>query len=200
MTRRAALLVLVLACAGAAFGNYHFIHYTTSASPYGKAPEKFDLSALPDSTLQYVISQKVPILGKSDSFPALVSQIQMAASTWSDVRTSALRLQFGGFAAPTPTVQAVPGLDVLFGEWELPPGVVAMGGPTTFSAMVQTEKGSFVPIVRSVLVLGRVAMDGFLGMLRASGRSAPRGLALMAIKKMYMKIAPSISSASRATE
>jgi uracil-DNA glycosylase family 4 len=31
--------------------------------------------------------------------------------------------------------------------------------------------------VRAVLVLGRVAMDGFLAMLRASGRKLPRGLA-----------------------
>jgi uracil-DNA glycosylase len=30
--------------------------------------------------------------------------------------------------------------------------------------------------VRAVLVLGRIAMDGFLAMLRASGREVPRGL------------------------
>jgi hypothetical protein len=156
VTRRAAVLVafLVLVCTGAAFANYHFIHYTTSGAPYGKAPEKFDLSALPDSTLQYVISRNAPVLAKSDSFPALVSQIRMAASTWSVVRTSALRLQFGGFSAPAAIAQESPGLDVLFGEWELPPGVVAMGGPTTLSSMVQGENESFVPIVRSVLVLG----------------------------------------------
>jgi hypothetical protein len=156
VTRRAAILVafLALLCAGTAFANYHFIHYTSSAAPYGKAPEKFDLSALPGSTLQYVISHNAPVLAKSDSFPALVSQIRMAASTWSGVRTSALRLQFGGFSASAAIAQAAPGIDVLFGEWDLAPGVVAMGGPTTLSAMVQGENGSFVPIVRSVLVLG----------------------------------------------
>jgi uracil-DNA glycosylase family 4 len=35
---------------------------------------------------------------------------------------------------------------------------------------------ALLPGLRSVLVLGRVAMDGFLGMLRASGRATPRGL------------------------
>ena len=35
---------------------------------------------------------------------------------------------------------------------------------------------ALLPRLRSVLVLGRVAMDGFLGMLRASGRPTPRGL------------------------
>jgi hypothetical protein len=160
VTRRVAVLVTFLAlfCAGTAFANYHFIHYTTSTAPYGKAPEKFDLSALPNSTLQYVISHNAPVLAKSDtwsdSFPALVSQIRMAASTWSGVQTSALRLQFGGFSPATAIAQTSPGLDVLFGEWDLAPGVVAMGGPTTLSAMVTGENGSFVPIVRSVLVLG----------------------------------------------
>jgi hypothetical protein len=157
VTRRAAVLVAVLALlgAGTAVANYHFIHYTTSTAPYGKAPEKFDLSALPGATLQYVISNNAPVLAKSDSFPALVSQIRMAASTWSSVQTSALRLQFGGFSPATDVVQASPGIDVLFGEWDLAPGVVAMGGPTTLAAMVKSENGSFVPIVRSVLVLGR---------------------------------------------
>jgi hypothetical protein len=157
VTRWAAILLALLAlvCAGTAFANYHFIHYTTSAAPYDKAPEKFDLSALPDSTLQYVISNNVPILAKNDSFPALVSQIRLAASTWSGVRTSALRLQFGGFSSATDMAQTSPGLDVLFGEWDLAPGVVAMGGPTTLSTMVKGENASFVPIVRSVLVLGK---------------------------------------------
>jgi uracil-DNA glycosylase len=35
---------------------------------------------------------------------------------------------------------------------------------------------ALLPRLRSVLVLGRIAMDGFLAMLRASGRPAPRGL------------------------
>jgi hypothetical protein len=154
VTRRAVVLVafLALLCVGTAFANYHFIHYTTSAAPYAKAPEKFDVSALPNSTLQYVISHNAPLLAESDNFPALVSQIRMAASTWSGVQTSALRLQFGGFSGDV--AQTGPGLDVLFGEWDLAPGVVAMGGPTTLSAMVKAENESFVPIVRSVLVLG----------------------------------------------
>ena len=35
---------------------------------------------------------------------------------------------------------------------------------------------ALLPRLRSVLVLGRVAMDGFLGMLRATSRPTPRGL------------------------
>jgi len=36
---------------------------------------------------------------------------------------------------------------------------------------------ALLPDVRAVLVLGRIALDGFLAMLREKGRDAPRGLA-----------------------
>ena len=148
-------LLFVLAGTGIATANYHFVRYTTSTAPFGIAPEKFDLTAVPNGTIQYFVAGAGPAkLAAGDSYTAVLSQIRVAAATWSGVKTSALRLEFGGFAAPAGTVQSAPGIDVMFGGWELPPGVVAMGGPTSLTSMVTTEKGSFVPIARSVLVLG----------------------------------------------
>jgi hypothetical protein len=159
MTRAAAIRVslswlLALFGAGTAAASYNFIHYTTSSAPYGKAPEKFNLAVLPGGTVQYFFSAAGPQkLAPGDSYEAVRSQVRKAASVWDGVSTSALRLQFGGFSA-SETDQTSPGIDVLFGEWELAPGVVAMGGPTAFGEMVTSEAGSFVPIARSVLILG----------------------------------------------
>ena len=152
---RATLALLFVLAGTDATANYHFVQYTTSTAPFGIAPEKFDLTAVPSGTIQYFVTGAGPAkLVAGDSYTAVLSQIRMAAATWSGVKTSALRLEFGGFAAPVGTVQSGPGIDVMFGGWELPPGVVAMGGPTSLTSMVTTEKGSFVPIARSVLVLG----------------------------------------------
>jgi hypothetical protein len=137
--------------AGVAFAHYQFVHYTTSTGPFTAAPEKFDLNALPNRTVYFFITGKGPEkLAPGDSFTAILSQIREAAKTWSEVEASELRLEFGGLSA-SGTVQATPGLDVVFDE--LPPGLIAMGGPTTLSAMATGDSGSFVPITRSILVL-----------------------------------------------
>ncbi|HSW48534.1 MAG TPA: matrixin family metalloprotease [Bryobacteraceae bacterium] len=140
---------------GVASGYYHFVHYTASEGAYQAAPEKFDLAALPNQTLFYFVSPKGPeSLAPGDSYTAMLSQIRMAAKVWSAVETSALRFEFGGLSAPD-TAQATPGVDVLFGEVELPPGLIALGGPISRSTLVSNGTGSFIPITRSILVLGK---------------------------------------------
>ena len=157
MTRRTPGLVVaaLLVCALAAFGYYPFVHYTSSAGPFQVAPEKFDLNALPNRTLYYFVSGKGPdSLAPGDSFTSILSQIRLAARVWSEVETSALRFEFGGLSAAGVT-QTTPGVDVFFGEVELPPGLIALGGPTSRSSLISSDSGAFVPITRSILVLGR---------------------------------------------
>ena len=140
---------------GVASGYYHFVHYTTSEGPYKAAPEKFDLNALPNGTLYYFVSPRGPdVLAPGDSLASIVSQIRLAARAWSGVETSALRFEFGGLSTPD-LAQATPGVDVLFGEVELPPGLIALGGPISRSTLISSDTDAFVPITRSVLVLGK---------------------------------------------
>jgi len=144
----------LLVCALAASGYYPFVHYTSSAGPFQVAPEKFDLSALPNGTLHYFVSGKGPDkLAAGDSFTSILSQVRQAAKVWNDVETSALRFEFGGLSAAGVT-QTTPGVDVYFGEVELPPGLIALGGPTSRSALISRDGSAFVPVTRSILVLG----------------------------------------------
>ncbi len=151
MARTATVALLLLLLSAGVSAHYEFIHYITSEGRLVSVPEKFDLRALIDKTLYYFVPSQGPsAVAPGDSYPAILSQIRLAASAWDGVATSDLRLKFGGFSAPGVT-QATPGVDVLFGE--VPPGLVALGGPTTRSTMVTRESGSFVPVTRSVLVL-----------------------------------------------
>ncbi len=145
-------LAVVLLLGNVAFAHYQFVHYTNTEGRIVSVPEKFDLNALPNRTLYFFIPENGPQMVGA-GFPALLSQIRAAARVWSDVQTSGLRIEFGGFAAPG-TEQKTPGIDVIFVEPnELPAGLVALGGPTSRSPLVTGETGSFVPITRSVLKL-----------------------------------------------
>ena len=115
-TRLALIAIAILLLSPVAPAYYHFIHFTAPFSPYQPVAERFDLNALPDHTLRYYIDQSGPeALAPGDSFPALVSQIRLAAKAWDNVETSELRLAFGGIGSPELS-QATPAVDVLFGE------------------------------------------------------------------------------------
>ncbi len=151
--RRIIPLVLGTLAATSLLAHYEFIHYATGADRIVSAPEKFDLSALPNRTLYYFISG----VGPDQVAPGVLSQIRLAAQTWNGVTTSALRLEFGGFSAPGVT-QSTPGVDVVFTDLtdaERAQGIVAKGGPTARAAMLTGEGGAFVPITRSAVVLSK---------------------------------------------
>ena len=147
------LLAGVAAALSPANAYYHFVHYAPGP-PYSPVYEKFDLRALPDGAVPYFISAAGPVaLAPGDSPASLVSQIRLAASVWNDVKTSQLRLIFGGFRNVDSAAGATPHIDVLFDE--IPPGLIALGGPTTRGELTAAENGGFVPILRSVVVLNR---------------------------------------------
>jgi uncharacterized protein (TIGR03437 family) len=142
---------------GALFAHYQFLHYQSRSAPFTPAPEKFDLNALPDRAVRYYVAEDGPEQkAAGDSFTSILSQIRMAAEAWSAVETSELRLVFGGLFTPDSS-QSSPRVEVLFDE--IPPGLVALGGPTTRGEMVNGADGAFVPILRSVLILQKDLTD-----------------------------------------
>ncbi|HEU0122182.1 MAG TPA: matrixin family metalloprotease [Bryobacteraceae bacterium] len=152
LTRIAALAGFL---SSAAFGYYHFVHYANGIGPFQAIQEKFDLTALPNNTVTYQISDAGPTnYSATDGFPFVVSQIRAAAKVWNDVETSDLRLRFGG-VAPLGSSQgaATPSIDIVFED--LPPGVNGYGGPTVRRDIVSNGSGTLVPIQRSVVVLSK---------------------------------------------
>ncbi len=133
--------------------HYHFVHYTSTDSPYRPVYEKFDQQQLVDNILHYYVSEKRPdLLAPNDSFAAIISQIRSAAKAWNSVESSSLRLRYGG-VADVNTEQATPGIDVIFDE--IPPGLIAMGGPTTRADIISRDGEEFMPISRAVVVLNK---------------------------------------------
>jgi hypothetical protein len=151
---------LILAAALAAlspicFGYYHFTYFASRSGPFLAVPAKFDLSALPDKTVSYFISDQAPgPLMPGDSFPAIVSQIRLAAEVWNGVASSDLRVRFGGITS-VPKPQSLPGIDVVFDD-DMPPGLLAQTRATTPDDVSAVAFGApFVPIVRSRVQLHR---------------------------------------------
>lgn len=141
-------LALLFAVAGAANAYYHFIHFDTRTAPFRPIYEKFDLNALPNRTLPWLLSDISGVqFAANDSPSALVSQIRAAADIWDNVESSDLRLEFGGFTT-SGSAQNSPHVEILFSD-EVPPGLVAAGTPTVRA----DSNGTFVPILKSVVIL-----------------------------------------------
>jgi uncharacterized protein (TIGR03437 family) len=152
MRQRKLALLLLLAWPASAY--YHFVRYASALPPFTPVYEKFDLRALPGNTVQYFISSGAPlVLAPGDSEAALYSQIRAAAEAWSTVPTSQIRLAFGGFRAPDAEA-AGPHIQVEFTD-ELPPGIIAQGGPVSWLDIAEGPDGAFAPIARSVIRLPR---------------------------------------------
>ena len=154
--RAATVLLAILALSPVAEGYYHFLRYQNRAGQLVALPQKFDLSVLPNKTVSYFITAEQPqSMAPGESMARLTSQIRLAAKQWSEVETSELRLQFGG-AVPGPQLaQTTPGIDVVFDE--VPPGLLALGGPT--SVVEPVPGATFVPIQRSTIILPRNLND-----------------------------------------
>ncbi len=154
MPRRAipaglALLMGLSALPAAAY--YHFVYYLNS----GAARAKFDLSALPNKTVWFFVSEAGPTtFAKNDSFASVMGQLRQAVQVWNGVSSSDLRVAFGGFEGAA-TQQNTPAADVVFED--LPPGLLGYGGPTMTGSAVLPAAGStaspWVPITRSAIHL-----------------------------------------------
>ncbi len=151
------LLIGALAAltASVAPANYHFVHYAGQGAPYTPIFERFAVENQPAGVVQYFIEAPPSNLQFSagDTFPSLVSQIRAAADVWNSVGTSTFRFQFGGMATPNISMNS-PAVMVSF-DSELPPGIIALGGPVTRGDIVTPSSGAtFMPIIRSSLAIG----------------------------------------------
>ncbi len=151
MRRLAALLVLL---GWPAFAYYHFVRYNTNTPPFRPIYDRFDLNALPGRAVPFLITMNGPLtLAPGDSETAVISQIRAAAAVWNSVTTSELRLVFGGFREEGNGL-STPYIQVEFTD-ELPPGVIAQGGPISRLDPAEGPDGAFTPIARSLLRLPR---------------------------------------------
>lgn len=150
---RVSLVALCALAITPAHAYYHYIHYLTRGAPYTLAPDKFDLSALPNKTVTFYVADTGPsTFAGTDSFPSVLSQVRQAASTWNSIATSDLRVAFGGlYNASTPN-SATPGGLVQF--MQLPPGLLGFGGPTTVATNSSSNSaGPFFPIQQATVWL-----------------------------------------------
>src|SRR5438128_1530089 len=120
--------VSVFAVVATAFSSVSFGYYpwTFFANRTGSAPvsAKFDVNALPGKTVSYFISSDGPTsFVAGDSYSALLSEIRAAAEVWNGVKSSDLRIAFGGISSAG-SFQTTPGIDVIFTD-EIPPGLLA---------------------------------------------------------------------------
>ena len=119
----------------------------------------FNLSSLTGNTVSYFISDQTPSpVAPGDSAANLASQIQAAAAVWNTVPSSSIRVAFGGFAAigaPQTAPQSTPGIDVIFNDADVPPGLLAQTRLTWLTSDVNAVSNGapFVPIRRSTIAL-----------------------------------------------
>ena len=152
--RLTALALGTIAVTSTASAYYYYVTYNSRSAPFNPIVEKFDLNALTNKTVPVFISDQGPsIIYTGDTYQSIVGEIRGAAEVWNNVATSDLRLAYGGlFTVGTP--QSAPGIDVEFSD-DIPPGLLALGGPQTTSGLSFGQNGPFIPITRSRVVLHR---------------------------------------------
>ena len=150
---KARVLTAGLMLSAMALGHYPFVRFNTRVAPFQPVPVKFDLSALPNKTVRYFISEQGPTqLLAGDSVASIHSQIRLAADTWNAVETSELRIAYGGQrAAGAPSSQ--PSIDVTFED--LPPGVLAQTSQASVEEEGPNGTRGFAPLQRSIVMLPR---------------------------------------------
>jgi uncharacterized protein (TIGR03437 family) len=149
-----AAALIVLATPTSAY--YHYVHYLTGTAPFIPVPEAFDLTALPNKTVTFFVSDTgfANSYGPNDSFSSVLSQVKSAAAVWNSVAGSDLRVAFGGLETINSNqMSATPAGDVVFQE--MAPGILGLGGHTISTpATVQTgQNGQFFPISRGTVIL-----------------------------------------------
>lgn len=159
MRRLLVLAAAMVSLSSVASAYYHWTFFAQRSGPFQAIPLRFNLDALQDSTVSFFISQQGPAkMVEGDNFAALVSQIRRAGETW-NVPGSALKVKFGGLQekkfSDVLGEQVTPGIDVVFDD-ELPPGVLALAEPMTYTDMAYLGAPNgpgFAPIVRARLQL-----------------------------------------------
>lgn len=138
---------------GVASANYFYTQFANANGPYVPIVQKFDVNALPNSTITYYISAAGPSkMNPDDSFFALISEIRAAAAVWNNVPSATLKLQYGGLYQPG-TASNGPGIFIDFST-AIPAGLLAVSQPIGISSLQTADDGTqFYPIVHSRMQL-----------------------------------------------
>lgn len=151
---RSLAIAAALAVGIPAEAYYHYTHYLTRNAPFTPVPQAYDLNALSNKTITFMVLDTGPSsYGTNDSFGAVLSQIKQAAASWNAVPDSDLRVAFGGLeSAAQVGTSKTPSADVTF---EDVPGLLGMGGVTvSVNAAASTgQNGQFIPILRGEVIL-----------------------------------------------
>lgn len=151
VVRLASLTIACIAFSSSAPAYYYYMFFVNGTQNPG-APAKYDLTQLVNNTLPFYISIQGPTaLTAGDSFQTIVSEVRTAANWWNSVQTSALRLSFGGLFTPG-RIDDSPSIDVEFSD-NVPPGLLALGAPSSVAPPVTNVGGTFIPITHSILLL-----------------------------------------------
>jgi hypothetical protein len=150
----ATILVGAALSASTAGAYYHFYHYTNRSAPYNPIPERFDLTALPNSTVVAFLSDTAAgTISNSSLYPSALSAIRQATVAWSGVSSSGLNVAFGGVVS-SGTPQNTPGIDIEFDEMD--PLLLGLTATNAAGNQVTTgPTGQFVPIHRPLIRLNQ---------------------------------------------
>ncbi|MGH9785364.1 MAG: IPT/TIG domain-containing protein, partial [Terriglobia bacterium] len=146
--RCALLTVGLLSLVGAsALAYYPMGRYNTAVSPNVLIPARYDVTALPNSTITfYLTTQRPQTLAPGDSVEAIISELAAAAAVWNSVSSSALRVGFGGYTKVSGARPLVNPIGVIGFSDSIPPGAAAVGG-TVFR--IPSGTPAFLPVVAS---------------------------------------------------
>jgi hypothetical protein len=148
------LIAGLTALSSVASGYYHFVYFSGRSAPFNPIRLQFDLTQLPNNTVSYFISDQGPnVFVPGDSFTAVVSELQLAAQSWNGIPSSQLRLAYGGFENSA-TQQSAPGIDVVFDDNNISPGILAQTKVSTYANVGFINNNTpFLPILRSRIQL-----------------------------------------------
>ncbi len=153
--RRLLTLVAGLtALSSVASGYYHFVYFVGRGAPFNPIRLQFDLTQLPNNTVSYFISDQGPnVFVPGDTFTAVVSELQLAAQAWNGIPSSQIKLAYGGFENSA-TLQSAPGIDVVFDDNNISPGILAQTKVSTYANVGFINNNTpFLPILRSRIQL-----------------------------------------------
>src|SRR5271154_5711133 len=118
------IVALLTALSSVASGYYHFVYFPSRSGPFTPINLQFDLTQLANNTVYFFISDQGPnVFVKGDSFTAVISELQLAAQAWNNVPSSQLKLAYGGLQNAA-TQQSTPGIDVIFSDENIAPGIL----------------------------------------------------------------------------
>ena len=146
---------LLTALSSIASGYYHFVYFSGRTAPFNPVNLQFDLTKLTNNTVYFFISDQGPnVFVQGDSFTGVISELQLAAQAWNNVPSSQIKLAYGGLENAA-TQQSTPGIDVIFSDDNIAPGILAQTKVTTYAnpAPFINNFTTALPILRSQVQL-----------------------------------------------